>query len=83
MGYVTPETKELSNTGDVIFLDEVTSLQAIVNQVKAKGVKIVIALGHSGYSKDLEIAKQVNTAFGMLNWNITQPNYLHTYEYLF
>ncbi len=59
IGYVTPETKELSDTGAVTFLDEVASIQKTVGQVKALGADIIIGVGHSGYEKDLEIARQV------------------------
>jgi len=59
IGYVTPDTKELSDTGDVIFLDEASSLERAVEEVQSQGVNIVIAVGHSGYEKDLEIAKEV------------------------
>lgn len=60
VGYVTPETKELSDTGSVIFQDEITSLRETVADIKRKNIDIIIALGHSGYQKDLEIAEQVN-----------------------
>lgn len=59
LGYVTPDTKELSNTGNIIFQDEIQSLQRTVAQVQRKGVNIIIAVGHSGYERDLEIAKEV------------------------
>lgn len=61
IGYVTPDTKELSNTGSVTFLDEVKSIQQEVDRLKAEeGVKIFIAVGHSGYEQDQRIAKEVN-----------------------
>ena len=60
IGYVTPDTKELSNAGkNVFFLDEIPALQAEVLKLKRRGINIIIALGHSGYKKDLEIAKNV------------------------
>ena len=61
IGYVTPDTKDLSNAGkNVIFLNEIQPLQAEVQKMKNKGVDIIIALGHSGYKQDLDIAKNVS-----------------------
>ena len=60
IGYVTPDTKDLSNAGkNVVFLNEIQPLQAEVQKMKNKGVDIIIALGHSGYKQDLDIAKKV------------------------
>jgi len=59
VGYITPHTKFISNSGKVIFMDEIESLQKEVAELKAKGVKTIIAIGHSGYSRDIEIAKAV------------------------
>jgi len=59
IGYVTPDTKDLSNTGNVVLKDEILSIRKVVKEVRQKGVNIIIALGHSGYDKDLEIAKRV------------------------
>ena len=61
IGYVTPDTKELSNAGaDVKFLDEIPSLQAEANRMRNEGIKTIIAVGHSGYKKDMEIAEKVS-----------------------
>ena len=62
IGYVTPETKEISDSGNVVFIDEVVSLRKAVKEVQDKGANIIIALGHSGYERDLEIAEQVRSA---------------------
>ena len=60
IGYVTPDTRELSNAGDnVKFLDEIPALQREVQRMKNREINIIIAVGHSGYKKDLEIAKNV------------------------
>ena len=60
IGYVTPDTKDLSNAGkNVVFLNEIQPLQAEVQKMKNNGVDIIIALGHSGYKQDLDIAKKV------------------------
>ena len=65
LGYVTPDTKDLSNTGKVVIKDEITSLRKVVKQIRQEGVKIVIAVGHSGYKKDLEVAKKVRYLFNL------------------
>jgi len=57
IGYVTPETTALSQPGKVKFLDEIESINEEANNLKKQGVKIIIAVGHSGFRKDKEIAK--------------------------
>ncbi|RWS09743.1 nucleotidase-like protein [Dinothrombium tinctorium] len=60
IGYLTPETSFLSRTGKTVKLtDEIECIRTEANRLKARGVKIIIAVGHSGYNKDLEIAQQV------------------------
>jgi len=59
VGYITPHTKFISNSGKVIFMDEIESLQREVAKLKAQGVMTIVAIGHSGYSRDIEIAKSV------------------------
>lgn len=59
IGYLTPETKILSTTENVIFNDEVESIREEAKKLKAQGVDILIALGHSGYNTDKRIAKEV------------------------
>jgi len=59
VGYLTPHTKFISNSGDVIFMDEVEALKIEVANLKKKGVNIIIAIAHSGYTRDKEIAKAV------------------------
>lgn len=41
------------------FEDEVTSLQLQVNKLQTLGVKKIIALGHSGFTVDQDVAKKV------------------------
>lgn len=41
------------------FEDEVTSLQPHVDKLRTLGVDKIIALGHSGFTMDKEIAKKV------------------------
>ncbi|XP_012218401.2 protein 5NUC [Linepithema humile] len=59
IGYLTPETKILSTTNNVIFKDEVESIREEVKKLKSQGVDILIALGHSGFDTDKKIAREV------------------------
>ncbi|KAK7872913.1 hypothetical protein R5R35_004233 [Gryllus longicercus] len=59
IGYVTPETVNISFTGKVQFEDEVTAIRREARHLKAHDVHIIIALGHSGYDVDLRIAEEV------------------------
>lgn len=59
IGYLTPDTKFLAPTTKVEYEDEVVAIRREVSKLKDEGVNIIIALGHSGYLKDLEIARQV------------------------
>ncbi|KAH8400588.1 hypothetical protein KR222_007244 [Zaprionus bogoriensis] len=57
IGYLTPDTKNLSFQNDVEYREEIVSINAEAVNLKAQGINIIIALGHSGYQKDQEIAK--------------------------
>ncbi|NXO04262.1 V5NTD nucleotidase, partial [Rhinopomastus cyanomelas] len=60
VGYTTSETSFLSQPGDnVIFEDEIEALQGQVNKLTAMGVNKIIALGHSGFPVDKNIAQKV------------------------
>ncbi|XP_011551567.3 protein 5NUC isoform X4 [Plutella xylostella] len=59
IGYLTPETKILAPNNDVEYEDEVVALKREVKVLQEQGVKILIALGHSGFLEDMEIAKEV------------------------
>lgn len=61
IGYVTPDTKFISQAQEVNFLDEVESINAEVERIKARepDIKIFIALGHSGFEMDQKIAANV------------------------
>lgn len=60
IGYLTGETKFLAPKNNVEYEDEVTALKREAKKLKHQGVNIIIALGHSGFIKDLEIAKYVD-----------------------
>ncbi|XP_017679536.1 PREDICTED: 5'-nucleotidase [Lepidothrix coronata] len=60
VGYTTQETSFLSQPGnDIIFEDEIEALQVQVNKLTAMGVNKIIALGHSGFTVDKNIAQKV------------------------
>lgn len=55
IGYLTPETKSLAIPNTVEYLDEIEAINSEAELLKNTGVNIIIALGHSGYEKDMEI----------------------------
>lgn len=59
IGYLTPDTKVLSSTGNVIFEDEIAAISEETKRLKETGVNILIALGHSGFTMDKKIAEEV------------------------
>uniref|UniRef100_A0A3Q1ILY3 5'-nucleotidase n=1 Tax=Anabas testudineus TaxID=64144 RepID=A0A3Q1ILY3_ANATE len=60
VGYTTTETPFLSQPGQhLTFEDEVESLQLQVNKLETLGFNKIIALGHSGFDMDRDIAKRV------------------------
>lgn len=81
IGYLTPDTKFLATKNEVQYIEEVTAVKKEATKLKKQGVNILIALGHSGFTKDLEIAKEVNdidlVIGGHTNtflWNGTSPD---------
>jgi len=59
VGYLTPETLEVSNPGALIINDELEPVAKEVARLEAEGVDIIIGLGHSGYQRDMELAKKI------------------------
>ncbi|KAM7368275.1 hypothetical protein PAMP_014512 [Pampus punctatissimus] len=60
VGYTSRETPVLSRPGPHLhFEDEVSMLQLEVNKLQKLGITKIIALGHSGFTVDQEIAKKV------------------------
>lgn len=59
VGYLTPETKFLAPKNNVEYEDEVVALKKEVYKLKQMGIKIIIALGHSGFLTDLLIAEEI------------------------
>ncbi|XP_073811844.1 protein 5NUC-like [Musca autumnalis] len=56
IGYITPDTLDLTMTKEDLFTDEIEAINREAENLKAQGINIIIALGHSGYEKDQEIA---------------------------
>ncbi|XP_065212245.1 protein 5NUC-like [Planococcus citri] len=59
IGYLTPETKVLSNTENLEIFEEIPYIRREAQRLKSEGVNIIIALGHSGFDYDKKIATEV------------------------
>ncbi|KAH9633896.1 hypothetical protein HF086_002927 [Spodoptera exigua] len=59
IGYLTPSTQYLAPRNNVEYEDEIPAIRREVKKLKAQNVNIFIALGHSGFLKDLDIAREV------------------------
>ncbi|TRW96882.1 multifunctional 2',3'-cyclic-nucleotide 2'-phosphodiesterase/5'-nucleotidase/3'-nucleotidase [Paracoccus sp. M683] len=60
IGGTTLDTPEIASPGDdVIFLDDVESIKADVQELTEQGVDKIIALTHEGYNRDQELAAAV------------------------
>lgn len=80
VGYLTPSVVDFGMTGKVTFTSERQALEKTSREMKMKGVRLIIALGYSGYSKDVKLAKKLNRVAvfvgGMSNtllWTGQQP----------
>lgn len=60
VGYLTPETKVLAKKNEVEYINEIEAIIKEVAELRKAGVKIIIALGHSGYIEEQKIAKEVD-----------------------
>lgn len=49
IGYLTPTTTEISFTNNVKITDEIEAIRVESEKLDAEGVKIIIAVGHSGF----------------------------------
>ncbi|CAO1320937.1 unnamed protein product [Diamesa hyperborea] len=56
IGYLTPDTKFTAIPNGVEYIDEVIAINTEAAKLKADGVNIIIALGHSGIERDKQIA---------------------------
>lgn len=59
IGYLTPNTTFLSNPGRVRFTDEVECIQREARRLREQGVHVIVAMGHSGVPRDVEICERV------------------------
>ncbi|KAF7667827.1 hypothetical protein LDENG_00045510 [Lucifuga dentata] len=60
VGYTSQETSDLSKPGPhLLFEEEVGALQPQIDKLLTLGVDKIIALGHSGFTMDQEIARKV------------------------
>lgn len=60
IGYVTPNTTYLARPGKVRFTDEVECIQREAQRLRRdEGVRVIVALGHSGVPRDVEICERV------------------------
>ncbi|KAK4026090.1 hypothetical protein OUZ56_015113 [Daphnia magna] len=59
IGYLTVETSYISTLDAVKVFDEIQGVREEAERLKKDGVNILIAVGHAGYLKDMEIAEQV------------------------
>lgn len=60
IGYTSRETPALSRPGPHLrFEEEVPALQLVVDKLQTLGVNKIIALGHSGFTTDQEVARRV------------------------
>ncbi|KAK5903061.1 hypothetical protein CgunFtcFv8_006873 [Champsocephalus gunnari] len=60
VGYVSQETSALSKPGPLLLFEaEIPALQLQVDKLRTLGVNKIIALGHSGFTVDQDIARKV------------------------
>lgn len=59
IGYLTQETSYISSPEGIQIFDEVQGVRDEAKKLKEQGVNILIAVGHAGYLKDMEIAEKV------------------------
>jgi 5'-nucleotidase len=58
LGLLTPETKAVSSPGDeVTFVEPLEMVQALIDELRNRGYKRIIALTHIGYRQDQELVK--------------------------
>ena len=51
--------QRIASPGRLGITDEVAAVRAEARRLGAEGVDIIIALGHAGYRKDIELAQEV------------------------
>lgn len=86
--FISSETRQLqyiSSPDGIKINDEIQGVRAEAERLKKEGVNILIAVGHAGYLKDMEIAQQVpdidvvvggHTNTFLWNGNVSRPKSL-------
>ena len=59
IGYVTTEVSDMSDIGKLRITGEVEAVKKEAEKLHNRGVNIIMALGHAGFDKDMEVAKSV------------------------
>ena len=60
IGYITPDTATISQPGPgTAFSQVIPAVRAEARRLEAIGVKILVAVGHAGYTTDLQLAREV------------------------
>ena len=59
IGYITTSTAYNFPNGTLVFTDEIEAVRGEAKMLKENGVDIIIALGHSGYDIDKELAANI------------------------
>lgn len=84
IGHLTEETRIISQPGAVKFRNVIESVRNESERLVAEGINIIIALGHSGYNLDQQIAAEIEhvdvVVGGHTNtflWNGQQPSLEH------
>jgi 2',3'-cyclic-nucleotide 2'-phosphodiesterase (5'-nucleotidase family) len=57
-GLTTAGTPEISSPGDITFADEIETARAKQAELKGAGADFVVAVIHSGFAEDMELARQ-------------------------
>ncbi|KAI8903856.1 Metallo-dependent phosphatase-like protein [Gorgonomyces haynaldii] len=61
IGFITPTTGDITiDTKDITFSDAVSPVQKYVDELRAKGIKRIVALSHNGYFEDQAVAQKVS-----------------------
>merc|ERR1719193_2100177 len=59
IGYITQMTEYNFPNGEITFGDEIQSVGAEAQKLHNEGVQVLIALGHSGYDIDIQLAEEI------------------------
>ncbi|RKP26890.1 Metallo-dependent phosphatase-like protein, partial [Syncephalis pseudoplumigaleata] len=59
IGYITKATGYISSAGPLVsFGDPAPAVQRVIDRLRSKGIKRIIALSHNGYEEDMEVARR-------------------------